>query len=477
MVAMAQSKANGQGGGLVPAAGGAVAIPTLLGRSAQRIPVGGRIRAGIKVLTRRAAESGQAREIYDAGVAQGKGFDAIERELAAALPDLKNPLTPKNVPYFTVRGEDFPNPELARQIMDLYAEDRGDGVQRLYRFPVVFPADAWQNVMPHELVTWTSSERRFWSEYSEDGQTRYCKTYEQPPAPGAGRRVVRIFGGRKVTLRAENNGLCDPESCAEYQGKKCNLSGRFIFFVPGIKSISAFELPTNSFYAMQAAIEKFQTIGFMRGGRISGFLDGQRTPFYISKRLVEVSRIDEEGRPTRVAQWLIELEAPVDPTALLRHDEDLDALELRAADAANVLQGHGGGTSTVQVVSEDGVIEVASPSPWSSKPGSAASALPARQPRAGRRRRRGPSLRAPPSRSAAKRRWLAGRQRRTPVSRPRRWRGCSMPPRRLVSTPRAMSATPPSAGAKAGRRPPVAASVHWRTSHPSRTTAPASSRR
>ena len=67
MVAMAQSKANGQGGGLVPAAGGAVAIPTLLGRSAQRIPVGGRIRAGIKVLTRRAAESGQAREIYDAG--------------------------------------------------------------------------------------------------------------------------------------------------------------------------------------------------------------------------------------------------------------------------------------------------------------------------------------------------------------------------------------------------------------------------
>jgi len=118
MVAMAQSKANGQGGGLVPAAGGAVAIPTLLGRSAQRIPVGGRIRAGIKVLTKRAAESARAREIYDAGVAAGKGFEAIEREIAMVLPDMKNPLTPKNVPYFTVRGEDFPNPELARQIME-----------------------------------------------------------------------------------------------------------------------------------------------------------------------------------------------------------------------------------------------------------------------------------------------------------------------------------------------------------------------
>ena len=128
MVAMAQSKPNAQGMGLVPAASGAVAIPTLLGRSAMRIPVGGRIRAGIKVLTRRAAESARAREVYEAGVAEGRGFEAIERELAAVLPDLKNPLTPKNVPYFTVRGEDFPNPELARQIMDLYAEDRGDGV-------------------------------------------------------------------------------------------------------------------------------------------------------------------------------------------------------------------------------------------------------------------------------------------------------------------------------------------------------------
>ncbi|MBI5790537.1 MAG: hypothetical protein HZA63_03585 [Rhodocyclales bacterium] len=356
---MAQSKANGQGTGLVPAAAGAVAIPTLLGRSAMRIPVGGRIRGGIKVLTRRAAESARAREVYEAGVAEGRGFDAIERELAAVLPDLKNPLTPKNVPYFTVRGEDFPNPELARQIMDLYAEDRGDGVMRLYRFPVVFPADAWQHVMPHELVTWTSSERRFWSEYSEDGQTRYCKTYEQPPATGEGRRVVRMFGGRKVTLRPVNSGVCDPETCPEYQTKKCNLSGRFIFFIPGIKSISAFELPTNSFYAMQAAIEKFQTIAFMRGGRISGFLDGQRTPFFISKRLVEVSRIDEEGKPGRVTQWLIELEAPVDPTALLRNDDGLDAIETRAGEAAAVLQGQTAApTSAGPIVSEDGVIEM-----------------------------------------------------------------------------------------------------------------------
>ena len=69
-----------------------------------------------------------------------------------------------NVPWFTVRPDDFPNPELAKEILAAYGEDRGDGTQRLYRFPVVFPADRWQAVMPHELVAWGANEKRFWSE-------------------------------------------------------------------------------------------------------------------------------------------------------------------------------------------------------------------------------------------------------------------------------------------------------------------------
>ena len=359
MVATTNSQdANGKNGrALATVPGGALITPTLLGRTAPRIPTGGRIRAGIKVLTRKAAEIAEAKRIYDEGVAQGRGFDAIERDIAAKCDGLSNPLTPKNVPYFTVRGEDFPNPEIARQIMDLYAEDRGDGVRRLYRFPVVFPADAWQNVMPHELVTWTSSERRFWSEYSDDGQTRYCMTHQPVPVSN-GQRTIRIFGGRKTMPRPENNGLCEPEACPEYQSKKCNLSGRFIFFMPGIRTLDAFDLPTNSFYAMQAAIEKFQAIGFMRGGRISGFLDGKRTPFYITKRLVEVSRIGDDGRPTRVSHWLIELEAPVDVTALLRPDDGLEALEHRAAEATALLEGR---PASEPKVSEDGVIDMDEP--------------------------------------------------------------------------------------------------------------------
>ena len=330
---------NGQARPITVVHGGALAVPTLLGRAAPRIPVAGRIRAGIRVLTRRAAENELVRAIYECGVTQGKSFDTIEREITDASPGLKNPLTPKNVPYFTVRGEDFPNPEIARQITELFAEDRGDGMARLYRFPVVFPADAWQSVMPHELVAWTANERRFWSQYSEDGQTRYCMTHAPVPVDSGTRRAIRVWGGRKTIPRADNGGLCDPESCREYQDRRCNLSGRFIFFIPGIKSISAFELPTNSFYAMNGAIQKFQTIGFMRGGRISGFLDGKHTPFYITKRLVDVPRIDEEGRPVRTPQWLIELEAPVDVAALLRPDEGLDGAEAQAAEAVTVLEG------------------------------------------------------------------------------------------------------------------------------------------
>src|SRR5687767_7363307 len=102
-------------------------LPTVLGQGAVRIPTGGKIRAGIKVLTKNAASNPKAKEIYEHGVLNEKSFDEIEKEIAQAIPELQNPLTPKNVPWFTVRPQDFPNPEIARQIMEAYGEDRGDG--------------------------------------------------------------------------------------------------------------------------------------------------------------------------------------------------------------------------------------------------------------------------------------------------------------------------------------------------------------
>ena len=329
--------------------------PTLLGQSPARIPTGGKIRAGIKVLTKKAAEQPKAKAIYDQGVAAGQSFEQIERAITEVLPALKTPLIPRNVPWFTVRGQDFPNPEIATQILAAYSEDRGEG-RHLYRFPVIFPSDYWQSVMPHELAAWGMHDKHYWSQYSADGRVRHCMCHAPVPVDDTGRRTIRLFGGRKTMVREENNGLCEPEACREYQSRQCNLTGRFLFFIPGIRSISAFELHTNSFYAMNAAIQKFETVGFLRGGRISGFLDRQRTPFYLTKRLMEVAHIDELGRAVRVPQWIIDLEAPVDVTALLRENEDTETALQQAQLATQVLQGSMGEASVEPVQSAAGEV-------------------------------------------------------------------------------------------------------------------------
>ena len=329
--------------------------PTLLGHSTARIPTGGKIRAGIKVLTKKAAEQPKAKAIYDQGVAAGQSFEQIERAIAEVLPALKTPLIPRNVPWFTVRGQDFPHPEIAAQILAAYSEDRGEG-RHLYRFPVVFPSDYWQTVMPHELAAWGMHDKHYWSQYSTDGRVRHCMCHAPVPVDDTGRRTIRLFGGRKTMVREENNGLCEPEACREYQARQCNLTGRFLFFIPGIRSISAFELHTNSFYAMNAAIQKFETVGFLRGGRISGFLDRQRTPFYLTKRLMEVAHIDEQGRAVRVPQWIIDLEAPVDVTALLRDNEDTEKAVVQAQLATQVLQGSTGEAFAESVQSAAGEV-------------------------------------------------------------------------------------------------------------------------
>jgi hypothetical protein len=298
-----------------------VASPTIIGATTPRFPIGGRIRPGIKVLTQAAERNAQARQIYEAGLSVGKSFEEIEAEIAHAVPELRYPLVPKNVAYFTVRRTDFAMPEVADLILEKFGEDRGEGVRRLYRFPVVFPADRWQAIMPHALVCYGASELKYWSEYSADGCKRHCMAFERVPVDASGKRAIRIFGGRKHVLRAENDGRCDPEACHEYQAKQCNLTGRFIFMIPGIPSLNAIELATNSFYSMNAARQTLETVAFLRGGRISGFLDG-RTSFWITKKLHEVAMIDEGGQPRRVPQWLIDLEAPVDPTRLLRIERD-----------------------------------------------------------------------------------------------------------------------------------------------------------
>lgn len=322
----------------VVARGNGVSAPSIIGEAPARIATGGKIRAGIQVLTRSAQQNPRAVRIYEEGVAEGLSFDQIDDAIKTAVPNIGSPLVPRNVPYFTVRRGDFAMPEICQQILDLYGEDRGDGVKRLYRFPVVFPADQWLTIMPHALKAYGSSQLKFWSQYSRDGRERFCMTYAPVPVDQSGRRALRTFGGRKHVARPENGGHCDPEVCKEYQNKQCNLTGKFIFFIPGVRTLHAMELPTTSFYSMQKARETLEQIAFMRGGRISGYLDGQQT-FWMTKKLEEVPHIDDNGKPTRVKHWLIVLEAAIDPTRLLRLHDDDESRTYAADRALAVLNG------------------------------------------------------------------------------------------------------------------------------------------
>ena len=64
-------------------------------------------------------------------------------------------------------------PEVADLILQKFCEERDDGVRRLYRFPVVFPADVWQSIMPHALMCYGASQLKYWSQYSPDGRERF----------------------------------------------------------------------------------------------------------------------------------------------------------------------------------------------------------------------------------------------------------------------------------------------------------------
>ena len=308
---------------------------SILGERQVRIPVGGKIRGGIKALTQAAAKHPKAKAIYDAGVAAGKAFGVIEKELIAACGFERSPLTPKNVPYFTARASDFSMPEIADAIMDLYGEDRGEG-RHLYRFPVIFPTDSWQAIMPHGLKHYSRSELLHWSEYGTDG-ARYCMQRAAVTMDPKSKRAHRTFGGRQAVMRPENSGLCAPDKCPEYQARQCNLSGAFLFYIPGAPGAAAIELPNPSFPSMKQARQTWGVVSVMRAGHISGTIDGKPI-FYLAKEQREVSMIDPEtGKAKKVKQWLIELVADIDMTRILIAAER-PALLAAGAEAAHALE-------------------------------------------------------------------------------------------------------------------------------------------
>ena len=302
---------------------------SVLGQLQPRIPTGGRIRAGIMVLTKAAAENQRAFDMYRAGVDAGTPFNKLAYQIKEACNLQRSPLTPKNVPYFTVRPSDFKVPGNAAAIMDLYGEERteDEGNRHLYRFPVIFPLDNWQGNMPHQFSCYSANERKYWSEYDDTGG-RYCMMHAPAKFTGEGqkRQAVRTAGGRRTMMRLDNDGICSPDDCPEYQSRACMLTGRFLFYIPGIPGSSAVELPTRSFYALQNARQQMEMMAYITGGRISGTHNGKAL-FFISKKNETISMIDPKtGKAKRVSQWIITLEAAVEMSQIFEHQEAAQAL-------------------------------------------------------------------------------------------------------------------------------------------------------
>ncbi|WP_439672863.1 Recombination directionality factor-like (plasmid) [Cupriavidus necator] len=285
---------------------------SLLEERPTRPPIIGKIRPGIKVLTKAAREKPDAVKIHDRMLAQGQSFERIGVEISRTT-GIKTPLVPKNVPWFTCRGSDFANPAVAEDIVQRYGEDRGDGNGfRLWRFPVIFAFDDWLSNMPNQLVAWTQSGRQFFSEYGPDGR-RYCKMYAPPVRDARANRAKRTWGGRTIILRQDDDipdGICDPHMCPQYQDGNCNLSASFYFALPSISGLGLIEMPTTSIYVLQKAHAAMQTVALARG-RLVG------VKFWMAKQEVEISRIDDSGRAVRQMQWLITLDAEIDIGALL----------------------------------------------------------------------------------------------------------------------------------------------------------------
>lgn len=317
---------------------------SLVEERAIRPPIIGKIRPGIKVLTRANQSNAQAVALYNEMVAAGDSFETIGKTIESKLK-LRNALVPRNVAYFVCRRSDFSNPETADEILRLYGEDRGDGL-KLHRFPVMFAFDDWLRNVPNQMAAYNTTGRQYFSEYGHDGK-RYCKTYAPVERDARAQRARRTFGGRTIVHRQDDDipdGICDPHVCPQYQDRKCNLTAAFVFAIPDVKGLGLIELPTNSIYVLQKAYSAMQTVALARG-RLTG------TRFWLSKKEFDITRIDESGQAVRQKQMLTVLDADIDLGALLdAGDETAPAIE-----AANRAVALIEATGTVEVLSEPGV--------------------------------------------------------------------------------------------------------------------------
>lgn len=268
--------------------------------SPRRLPVAGKIRPGVKVLTQAAAKVAGAQKVYNDGLAAGASFDDIAAQLSRVSGIPKYPLTPRNAAYFSVRQCDFATPGAAEAIMQAYATVRpGDPEPRLYAFPIIFPSDDIDLVFRENFEAYKAGKLHRWSEQSPNGPLNCLRRIEEI-TPGAGRR----WGGRPTEIDRP----CNPNDCDLFAKGECKHVASLSFWMPGVKGAGVIELTFTSIYASLGIAE---TLEMVRAGlgRISGLHNGAPI-FWLSKVRKSVSRINwETGKPEKTDQWIIQMEA------------------------------------------------------------------------------------------------------------------------------------------------------------------------
>jgi len=290
-------------------------LSTRAANTDQQIRLGGKIRAGIKVLTNAAKGNPKAVSIYNEGVEKRLKFTDIEKRIKDAT-GLTNPMFPRNTPFFNVAASDFGMPEIAALIVDTYGEIREHSDKKqLYRFPVVFHSDDLNEVYPNQFKR-HGFEPHYESHYGEDGE-RYCRYFptvsDEQAAQIRARRIKKVPRREKVV-----RGVCDPGSCHEFGQGQCKFRGRLLFYVPGIPTTGMLGMETSSEYAAEGIWSDLERIRDALGTIPRWNPNKPGAPiFWITKSLEPRTYFDEHGKKQSGFQWVPKLQADIDIGALL----------------------------------------------------------------------------------------------------------------------------------------------------------------
>lgn len=291
-------------------------LSTRAASSDNQIKPAGKIRPGIKVLTKAAQQNPKAVQLYQIGVGKRLKFSEIEKQIKDAT-GLPNPMYPRNTPYFTVSASDFGMPEIASMVVEQYGEIReGDKAKQLYRFPVVFHSSDLNDIYPNQFKR-HGGDPNYESHYGDDG-VRYCRylpelTSEQL-AENKIRRIKKMPRREKII-----RGPCEPGACYEFQQGQCKFRGRLMFYIPKIPTTGLLVMETSSEYAAEGIWSDLQRILDVLGHIPRMNPHKPESPvFYITKVLEERTYYDEQGKKQKGHQWVPKLQADIDIGQLLQ---------------------------------------------------------------------------------------------------------------------------------------------------------------